>query len=72
MREVFPENFEDSEKPEDNKPRRQATVVAPATRSTAPKTIRLRQTQINIAKKLGVPLDLYAKMVAEEMRKSNG
>ena len=72
MREVFPENFEDAEKPGNNKPRRQTTVVAPATRSTSPKTIRLRQSQINIAKKLGVPLDLYAKMVAEEMRKSNG
>ena len=72
MREVFPENFEDAEKPENNKPKRQTTVVAPATRSTSPKTIRLTQTQVNIAKKLGVPLDLYAQKVAEEMRKSNG
>ena len=72
MREVFPENFEGAEKPVDNKPKRRTTVVAPATRSTSPKTIRLTQTQVTIAKKLGVPLELYAKKVAEEMRKANG
>jgi hypothetical protein len=31
--------------------------------------VKLTQTQVAIAKKLGVPLDLYAKKVAEEMRK---
>tara|TARA_R110000744_G_scaffold161018_5_gene277449 strand:+ start:1114 stop:2127 length:1014 start_codon:yes stop_codon:yes gene_type:complete len=72
MREVFPENFEGAEKPVNNKPKRRTTVVAPATRSTSPKTIRLTQTQVTIAKKLGVPLELYAKKVAEEMRKSDG
>jgi len=44
-------------------------VVAPATRSTAPKKVKLTQTQVNIARRLGVPLELYAKKVAEEMRK---
>jgi len=44
-------------------------VVAPATRSTAPKKIVLTQSQVEIAKRLGVPLDLYARKVAEEMRK---
>jgi hypothetical protein len=47
-------------------------VVAPATRSTASKKIVLTQTQVNIAKRLGVPLELYAKKVAEEARKQNG
>ena len=73
MRQLFPENFEGEEKPEVEKPKkRQSTVVAPATRSTAPKKVTLTQTQVSIAKRLGVPLDLYAKQVAEEMRKENG
>lgn len=70
MRQVFPDNFEDAEEVEE--PKKQPNVVAPATRSVAPKKIKLTQTQVNIAKRLGVPLDLYAKKVAEEMRKSNG
>jgi len=70
MRQVFPEefSFEESEQVED-KPRKKANVVAPATRSTAPKKIVLTQTQVAIAKRLGVPLELYAQKVAEEMRK---
>jgi len=49
--------------------RQKANVVAPATRSTAPKKIVLNATQVQLAKKLGVPLELYARKVAEEMRK---
>lgn len=69
LKQVFPEAFE-PEKPVDAPPPRPAkSNVAPATRSTAPKKIVLTQTQVNIAKKLGVPLELYARKVAEEMRK---
>ena len=71
MRKLFPENFEDSEtevETETEKPKLN-NVVAPATRSTAPKKVRLTQTQVNLANRLGVPLELYAKKVAEEMRK---
>ena len=72
MRQVFPENFGAADPdPEELKPKR-SNVVAPATRSTAPKKIVLTQTQVAIAKRLGVPLELYAKHVAEEMRKQNG
>ena len=72
MRQVFPDQFEDYEpEPEADKPRR-SNVVAPATRSTAPKKVRLTQTQVNLAKRLGVPLDVYAKQVAIDMRKNNG
>jgi hypothetical protein len=54
----------------DAKPQRtRSNVVSPATRSTAPKKIVLTQTQVNLAKRLGVPLELYARKVAEEMRK---
>ena len=73
MREVFPHNFEDPTEsgiPEVEESKKQSNVVAPATRSTTPKKIRLSQTQVALAKKLGVPLELYAQKVAEEMRKS--
>lgn len=69
LRQRFPEAF--AEEPADAKPsqRAKSNVVAPASRSTAPKKIVLTQTQVNIAKRLGVPLELYARKVAEEMRK---
>jgi len=66
LRETFPNAFP-SAKPEKAK----SSVVAPATRSTAPKKIVLTQSQVNIAKRLGVPLEVYARQVAEEMRKQN-
>lgn len=74
MRQVFPDSFEDTDNSpeEEPQPRKQATVVAPATRSTAPKKVTLSKTQVSLAKRLGVPLDIYAKQVAEEMRKANG
>jgi len=61
MREKFPEKFSSNPK--------RSNVVAPASRSTAPKKIVLKQSQVSLAKRLGIPLDLYAKQVALEMRK---
>ena len=72
MQQLFPDNFEGVAEPEAEKPKRQANVVAPATRSMAPKKVKLTQTQVAIAKRLGVPIELYAQKVAEEMRKDNG
>ena len=67
MRQVFPDNFEDAE------PKRKKTqVVAPATRSTAPKKVTLTRTQVHIAKRLGLTPEQYAKQVAIDMRKQNG
>lgn len=58
MRKRFSENFEDAEEPASRtKPR---TVVAPATRSTASKTIKLKTSQTMIAKKLGLTNEQYA------------
>lgn len=71
MREVFPNNFEDTEE-EIVTTKKPANVVAPATRSTAPKKIRLTQTQVAIAKKLGLTPQQYAEQVAKDMRKANG
>jgi len=72
MRQVFPDNFEEIAEPEVEKPRRQANVVAPATRSTAPKKVRLSQTQVALAKRLGLTPEQYAKQVALDSRKENG
>jgi hypothetical protein len=72
MRSRFPDVFESgkTEKGEDAPtPPKKSNVVAPATRSTAPKKIVLTKTQVELAKRLGVPLELYARKVAEEMRK---
>jgi hypothetical protein len=64
VRKRFPEAFP-SEKPK-------KSVVAPATRSTAPRKIVLTQSQVQIAKRLGLTNEQYARAVAEEMRKQNG
>lgn len=63
MRKEFPHKFEE-EKSGQRKP---AQTVAPANRSskTGRKTVRLTQSQVAIAKKLGVPLEEYAKHVKE-------
>lgn len=79
MRQKFPEAFGSNEDEttsqnvsepadEDETPRRAtkpAAVVAPATRSTPPTRVKLKQSEVAIAKRLGIPLELYAKKVAE-------
>lgn len=42
-----------------------ATVVAPASRSTPPSRVKLKQSEATIARRLGVPLEEYAKQVAK-------
>jgi len=66
MRQVFPGSFEDAE------PKRKTQVVAPASRSTAPKKVTLTRTQVQIARRLGLTPEQYAKQVAIDMRKANG
>ena len=70
MRDRFPDAFE-SGKPADASTQRSrpSNVVSPATRSTAPRKVVLTKSQVEIAKRLGVPLELYARKVADEMRK---
>ena len=69
IRERFSDQF-GAEESVDAKPQRaKSNNVAPASRSTAPRKIVLTQTQVNLAKRLGVPLELYARKVAEEMGK---
>jgi hypothetical protein len=69
IRDRFSDQFGADESVDAKPQRNKSNIVAPATRSTAPKKIVLTQTQVNIAKRLGVPLELYARKVAEEMRK---
>lgn len=66
MRQVFPDAFPSE------KPVKKPTVVAPATRSTAPKKIVLTKSQVNIAKRLGLTNEQYARAIADQMRNQNG
>ena len=70
IRERFSDQFGADESVDAKPQRTKSNVVAPASRSTAPRKIVLTQTQVNLAKRLGVPLELYARKVAEEMRKT--
>lgn len=71
MRKRFPEYFEEEEsqtrqtepetKDSETKSPRKSANVAPVTRSTAPRQIRLTTTQVALAKKLGLTNEAYAK-----------
>lgn len=70
MRLRFPEQFDvpDAQNTQviaSDAPPQKKTVVAPATRSTAPKKVVLTQSQVNLAKKWGIPLELMAQKVRE-------
>jgi hypothetical protein len=62
IRRRFSENFNEPERAESESVARTkpSTVVAPATRSTSSKKIKLRQSQIAISKKLGLTPEQYA------------
>ena len=64
MRSFYPDYFDEGEIEEVEKPKPRSNVVAPAARSTSPKKVRLSQSAQAIAKRLGVPLDEYAKQMA--------
>jgi hypothetical protein len=65
----FPSRFQNSGSASQIRQQRAAPAVAPATRSSginsARRTVRLSPSQVAIAKKLGVPLEEYAKYVKE-------
>jgi len=64
MRKRFSENFGDSDTETRETPRtKSSTVVASATRSTSPNRVRLKASQVQIAKKLGLTPEQYAREV---------
>jgi hypothetical protein len=60
IRQRFPEAFESIVKAEPAKPK-PSTVVAPVARSTGPIRVRLKQSQLNTIKKLGITPEQYAR-----------
>lgn len=76
MRKRFPEEFSDEPSPRteeraDPAPRKTNTVVAPASRSSAPRQIRLTASQAAIAKRLGISPEAYAREIMK-LENSNG
>ena len=70
LRSEFPKHFADEQSStQSSRQQRSAPAVAPATRSSGVnnvrRTVRLSPSQVAIAKKLGVPLEEYAKYVKE-------
>ena len=64
IRKRFPEKFEE-EAEQETRPVRKSSVVAPATRSTSPKRVRLNPSELNLAKKLNLTPEQYAKAKLE-------
>ena len=80
MRKKFPEYFETlegSQAEPDREPQtapakaKPSTVVAPATRSTSSKQVRLKQSQMALIKKLGLSPEVYARE-QQKLEASNG
>jgi hypothetical protein len=69
IREAFPKKFQTDSDQQPNRVQRNVQAVAPASRSSgisnARRTVKLTPSQVAIAKKLGVPLEEYAKYVKE-------
>ena len=73
IRKRFSEHFEDSEPTQKPEPSRAkpSTVVAPATRSTSPNRVRLKASQVQLAKKFGLTPEQYA-MEVMKLEAKNG
>ena len=65
MRKRFSEKFESQEDNRQQTRTRPGTVVAPAVRSTAPNKVKLKQSQVNLARKLGLTPEQYVKAQLE-------
>ena len=80
MRKKFPEYFDTMEEGSQAEPEKEpqtapkakpSTVVAPATRSTSSKQVRLKQSQMAIIKKFGLTPEVYARE-QQKLEASNG
>lgn len=70
VRKRFPEQFEDEDNRQGGRTR-PGNVVAPAVRSTASTKVRLKQSQVNLAKKFGLTPEQYWK-AQQELEARNG
>jgi hypothetical protein len=67
IRQRFPEVFQDQQRSNESTARtdtartRPSTVVAPVARSTSPNKVKLKQSQLNTIKKLGITPEQYVK-----------
>jgi len=64
IRKRFPEKFGE-EAEQEERPVRKSSVVAPATRTTSPKRVRLNPSELSLAKKLNLTPEQYAKAKLE-------
>jgi hypothetical protein len=67
IRQRFPEVFQSQQEPNESTARTEparpkpSTVVAPVARSTSPNKVKLKQSQLNTIKKLGITPEQYVK-----------
>jgi hypothetical protein len=71
IRKRFPEKFEEEAEQNERPIARKSSVVAPVTRTTSPKRVRLNQSEMNLARKLNLTPEQYAKAKLE-MEANNG
>jgi hypothetical protein len=67
LRKYFPESFDDAkDEPKKEKPKPVQTVASAGRSQQGRRTVKLTKSQVAIAKRLGVPLEEYARYVKEE------
>lgn len=73
MRDIFPHKFKDAsaERTEKTEKKRPSTVVASANRSNPSKKVTLSASEVALAKRLNLPIEVYAKQKIE-LEKRNG
>jgi hypothetical protein len=74
MRRRFPENFgdkEENEAPQKTQRSKPSSVVASADRSTPSRKVKLKQSEVLIAKKLGITLEQYVREM-KKLEATNG
>jgi len=67
LKKYFPESFDDTkDEPKKEKPKPVQTVASAGRSQQGRRTVKLTKSQVAIAKRLGVPLEEYARYVKEE------
>jgi len=72
MRRRFPENYEEAPESKKEPTPRKPTNITPVTRSTAPKQVRMTVSQANLAKRLGITPEAYAREFLKLSENANG